>query len=122
MMNIKVDWMGEGVGQQLETDCWGRIVNATEAFLAELKQVLNVRNPPPFLQSSRPGEPPRKRTGWGQAHVIREYERPQLKSRVGVEENASYMAILELSKNRPWFMVTLQRMLPALSKIVTINK
>lgn len=119
MMKVVADFANPGnVLRQLEADAWKRIVLATEAFLAELKLVLNVRNPPPFVNSSKPGEPPRKRTGFGQANVVREYDRAQLRSRVGVRTNAFYMVILEVKRNRPWFMVTLNRMLPKLRSII----
>lgn len=66
---------------------------------------------------SKPGEPPRKRTGWLQRHVLMEFAEAKagnqtlMASRTGVGRNAIYGLYLELGtrrvKPRPWLVATL---------------
>ena len=64
---------------------------------------------------SQPGEPPRKRTSHGQRGIIWEYNGDQRDPavRIGVQQNAIYMAYLELGTRhiqpRPWLLATLHR-------------
>lgn len=118
MMNLKIKWYGDQAIQAIGEDIWTRLVRATEYFLQELKVVLNVRNPPPFTTPSLQGEPPRKRTGWLQSHVVREYDREQYRSRVGLGANAFYGLILETVGKRPWFLVTLRRLMPTIQRLI----
>lgn len=66
---------------------------------------------------SKPGEAPRKRTGWLQRHVLMEFAKNRvgnqelMASRTGVGRNAIYGLYLELgtrnAKARPWLVATL---------------
>lgn len=64
-----------------------------------------------YPNPSKPGEPPRKRTGWGQRHIVWEFDARQVVGRVGVSAAAIYMLFLELGtrfiRPRPWLVATL---------------
>lgn len=51
---------------------------------------------------SRPGQAPRVQTGFGRSGIVHEHDHKELVSRVGVRDNAEYMVILEIKKDRPW--------------------
>lgn len=106
-------WHGDEAIGFIRTAAWEGIVRATEFLNAQILRELNVSNPRPYKTPSRPGEPPRKRTGFGQANVLREYDREQLRSRTGVARNAMYMLFLELGTRhtdpRPWLWATVQK-------------
>ena len=70
-----------------------------------------------YTNPSKPGEPPRKRTGYGQKNILYDFDKPNLSARVGVTRNAHYMAILDLFRNRPWLLSTLRRILPQLKAL-----
>lgn len=68
-----------------------------------------------YDNSSKAGEPPKKRTGHGQSNIVWEFngDTRAPACRVGVKENALYMAYLELGTRRiaprPWLMAMLQQ-------------
>lgn len=72
---------------------------------------------------SKPGEPPRKRTGWGQRHVVWEFDPRTMRGRVGIAKNAIYMLYLELGtrrvKRRPWLVATLKKRLKVLGMLAS---
>lgn len=74
---------------------------------------------------SKPGEAPRKRTGFGQRGIVREIDRPKIMARVGVTANAIYMYYLELGTKhiarRPWLMATLKKKKATMAKLFTAN-
>jgi hypothetical protein len=106
------------------------VARATVAFWEELQRVLNVPNtaiyrrgkPAIYPNPSKPGEPPRKRTGWLANNVTYQFFDGGERSRVGITENALYGLFLEKGtlnlQPRPWLLVTAQRMAPALAAIV----
>lgn len=53
-----------------------------------------------YPNPSKPGEPPRKRTGWLQRNVVYSIDRATLSARVGVTQNARYGAYLEVGTSR----------------------
>jgi hypothetical protein len=118
MINASFEWNDDGE-KQFRKEIWKRILRATISFWTELQNVLNVPNPPPHTNSSKPGDAPAKRTGFGAANVIYETDEKAMQTRVGLLENASYLAMWERGIRgvvRPWFEVTLRRMLPSLKK------
>jgi hypothetical protein len=60
---------------------------------------------------SQPGEPPRKRTGFGQRNIVWSYDPGKMVGRYGVTKNGLYMFFLELGTRRiaarPWMMKAL---------------
>lgn len=79
-----------------------------------------------YPNPSKPGEPPRKRTGWGQRHVVQEFDRNRVAGRVGVAKNAMYMLFLELGtprvKRRPWLVATLMKNQGAIGRLAVSSK
>ncbi len=122
MVTSRLTWNGDDAFKRIREEAWQRILRAAIHFWKELKAVLNVLNPPPHTNSSRPGEPPRKRTGWLQRHVLYEPDKPNLVVTVGLGKNAIYGLWLELGTRRlaprPWFMATLRKLLPTLQSFV----
>lgn len=84
-------------------------------------KVRKVRSVTIYPYPSQPGEPPRKRTGWGQRHVVWEFVNDPSRGpsgRVGIAKNAMYMLYLELGtrrvKRRPWLVATLRKYLQSI--------
>jgi len=72
---------------------------------------------------SKPGEPPRKRTGWLQRSVVYQIDRAGLSATVGVTANARYGAYLELGTARvaarPWLLATLASVREEMVRLAT---
>lgn len=112
MIRANYDWQGDNAKRFVMEACWEGLVAATTYFFNLLQAALNVPNPRPYDQPSRPGEPPRKRTGHGAGHVLPEFDQPNLKTRVGLMPGAKYMLWLEMGTRRmaarPWLLATLR--------------
>ncbi len=129
-----------GLEQALEEAAWQGLQRATVYAQAQLMQALNVPNSGErrkrtrntsagtkgstftvYPYPSRPGEPPRKRTGWLQAHVQYRLDRPTLSSTLGVGQNALYGIFLDLGTRtvaaRPWLLATVNKVLPQLAAL-----
>jgi hypothetical protein len=75
-----------------------------------------------YPNSSKPGEPPRLRTGFGRKNIVINYDPKGRWVRVGITQNAIYMFYLEVGTRRiarrPWLLRTLmehQRTIGALA-------
>jgi hypothetical protein len=121
---VKHTWHGDEVVATLVATSWENLARATVFFWQQCVEALNVPNTGQsvpkrgggsrtiYPNPSKPGEPPRKRTGWGQRNVRYELDKARLKSRVGVGVNAMYMAMHEAGirgVKRPWLLTTLDR-------------
>lgn len=66
-----------------------------------------------YPSPSRPGEPPRLRTGWGRRNILIEINKRGRFVRVGIGINAMYMFWLEIGTRRvarrPWLVATLTK-------------
>jgi len=88
-----------------------RMLRAAKSLQDKLRFVVSRPYPP----ASKPGEPPRRRTGVG---------RDAIRVRVGktievyLDKSGKYMAYLESRMNRPWFMRTLQSHFPKMEAIL----
>jgi hypothetical protein len=106
MISAKLQWRGD---------------EALAFFWQACVQTLNVSNPRPYDTPSKPGEPPRKRTGWLQRNVLYELDEKTLSGRVGITRNARYGLYLELGTRRmaarPWLLATLQKVEKQLNAI-----
>jgi len=64
-----------------------------------------------YPNPSKPGEPPRLRTGWGRRHIVFEFDESKAAGRVGVSKPGLYMFYLEVGtrriSRRPWLLATL---------------
>ena len=80
-----------------------------------------------FLGSSKPDEPPRKRTGTGEGHVGYEMSDDPLRpaARIGVPARVLYMAMHEARINyakaglqqRPWLVVTVKKHMETIKQL-----
>jgi len=96
---------------------------AAAELVSEHQRRIGVMNPRPYLDSSRPGEYPRKRTGFGQANVFYLPASPAEIAEaghvdVGYGENAFYMQALVDNQGRLGIEDTLEEMRPRLEAIV----
>lgn len=121
MMKATLKWHGEEARLKVIATGWQYLVRAVVEYHTLLLKTLAVPNPRPYLTPSRPGEPPRKRTGAGQSGVQYELDEATHSARVGVLKNVVYMLYLELGTRRvaarPWLLATLKRNLAKLSDI-----
>lgn len=73
----------------------------------------NKRSRTIYPNPSKPGEPPRLRTGFGQRHILVEFDKSVPAGRVGIAQNAIYMFYLEVGtrriRRRPWLLATLMK-------------
>ena len=121
MMKTDAQWNGDGkngAAAHIKIASWEAIQRVTVYFWQAVQLALNVSNPRPYLTPSKPGEPPRKRTGWLAANVIYELDERKQEGRVGVTTGAIYGIFLELMMNRPWLLGTLNKVRGQLEAIV----
>jgi hypothetical protein len=113
---MPMQWHGNEVIDFVKEAAWEGIQRATEFLHAALQRELNVSNPRPYKTPSQPGEPPCKRTGFGQRNVLRQYDKENMTARVGVASNAIYMLFLEVGtrfiRPRPWLWATVVKVFP----------
>ncbi len=143
MISARVDWAGEAALEGIVLVTTEAITRATVHLWTAVQAALNVPNTGErrkkasgashgprkgraasytvYPHPSKPGESPRKRTGWLQRNVKYEVSREGV-GRVGVTRNALYGLFLELGtarvRPRPWLLATVSKELPALQAIV----
>lgn len=81
----------------------------------------NKRSRTIYPNPSKPGEPPKLRTGFGQRNIVKEFDAASMEARVGVTANAMYMFYLEVGTRtiarRPWLMATLLKHMNTIGKL-----
>ena len=99
---------------------------ATQHYHSQLKQAVNIPNTgkrgrgkggryskTTYPNPSKPGEPPRKRTGFGQRQIVREIDRQNIVARVGLTVAGLYMFYLDQGtkhvEKRPFIIETLNK-------------
>jgi hypothetical protein len=79
-----------------------------------------------YPNPSKPGEPPRLRTGFGQRNIVVNHNKKELYTRVGVTVNGIYMFYLELGTRhiarRPWLVKTLMDNREVIGKLAASGK
>lgn len=109
--------------QMLKAEMARRLATAAILFVNEHQKRLNKSNPYPHNNPSKPGEYPKKRTGFLQKSVtfqptnLPELERT-LSLKLGYDANAFYGAVLEVRMRRLGLVKTLTDMLPKLARVV----
>lgn len=115
-----------GAIAHVRAESWDRIRRLVIYFWTAVENALNVSNPRPYKTPSKPGEPPRKRTGFLQANVKYELDKQAMAGRVGIAANAKYGVYLEMGTRwmaaRPWLLATLTKILPQLQVIAGQGK
>jgi hypothetical protein len=93
-------------------------------FDNQRSQRVSTPNPPPYKDSSKPGEYPRLRTGEGQRALTRlptEFGEVMrvLRVQVGFVAGKAHLLILEMKRGRLGLQKTLEDLKPILSKLAT---
>ena len=134
MIQSRLTWNGDDCQRQVIEASWEGLVYATNYYLDRLRDALNVSNPGVRMKRkrgkgsytiyptpSKPGEPPRARTGYLKKNVMAEYDESILTTRVGVSVSAIYGLFLELGTKfvaaRPWLLATLEKFLPQIREL-----
>ena len=129
-MAAKLTWNGEKFKKQLEQATSEGLLRAGTFYHARCQQAVsrpntgrsvpvkrrtpggNKRTRTIYPNPSKPGEPPRLRTGFGRSQIVMNHKggkNPHV--RVGVTRNGMYMFWLEIGtrhvKRRPWLLKTL---------------
>ncbi len=107
-------WNGDEFNRQLWNATATGLKRAAILLHTKARLLVDIVNPPPRTTPSKPGEPPRKRTGIGQSNIMWEANDSKLRPavRIGVTVRGLYMAFLELGtarvKARPWLLRALK--------------
>lgn len=107
----------------LQKQLAGNLLRAAITFQTEHKRRLNIANPPPYLDSSVPGEYPRARTGFGRdGTIVQPTDLAQIartmRVKCGYIQNAWYMGYLEVYLRRKGLNQTLQDMRSQIRDII----
>lgn len=120
-VRIKVD---KKFWPQTEDEMAGRMLVAAVFFTSQHQQKLGKSNPSPHTKPSKPGEYPRKRTGflqksvgWSPGNVLA--VKTSKKILIGYDANAFYGPVLEIMRKRLGLLKTFTDLLPQLSAIVS---
>lgn len=117
------EWNGDSVRSNLEAKSAEALLRAAVFFQAQHMHRLNIPNPSPHLNPSKPGEYPKKRTGVLQGSVLFEPTDPgevaRLRTiRVGLANNAFYGNVLALNYDRKGLLDTLEELRPQLQSLL----
>ena len=140
MITTRLEWEGDQRAGEVELITRAMIQRATVFLWTKIVEALNVPNTgvrkkhrskktksgraasyTVYPHPSKPGEAPRKRTGWLQRNLKWEVDEEGV-GRVGVVANAKYGLYLELGtsrmKPRPFLLATLQAHFSAVQALV----
>lgn len=120
-VRIKVD---KKFWPKTEDEMAGRMLVAAVYLASQHQQKLGKSNPAPHNKPSKPGEYPRKRTGflqksvgWSPGNVLA--VKTAKKIQIGYDANAFYGPVLEIMQKRLGLLKTFTDLLPQLSVIVS---
>ena len=141
---LTLQWHGDAFVQQLRQATAAGLRRATHYLHQECRRAVSVPNTGVsvpvkrrtpggnkrtrtiYPRPSLPGEPPRLRTGFGQRHVLMEFDATRPAGRVGVGSNAMYMFYLEVGTRRvarrPWLLATLMKYRATIGKLAATGK
>ena len=126
MIEVKIKDHTQAAVAEVRAASFDVIKRMVVFFWQQVQNALNVSNPRPHTTPSRPGEPPRKRTGFGARNVVYDLDPAAQAGRVGLMRNALYMGFLEIGtrriKPRPWLLATLKKIAPQLRAIAEATK
>jgi len=105
-----LEWKGAEVSKEVQDATMQNLWAAAVFLQNKLREKIARSNPPPYKNSSKEGEPPKKRTGNLQDGIQIKDNPAQLTIEVGLVENADYGVFLEFGTKRlgprPWMRVT----------------
>ena len=120
---MSVQFDGDAAKHQIAEEVAKRLLAAAVFFQTQHRLALNKSNAKPYLNSSRPGEYPRARTGFGRNSVV--YEPTDLagimaeqKVRIGFLEPAWYMEYLAQYRGRLGLQATMERLKGQIAKML----
>jgi HK97 gp10 family phage protein len=117
-MRGTIKWRGRELEHRCRKAALRGIEQATRALWIAFRRTVGRQGPP----RSRPGSPPKKDTGFGQANIYYHVDRNKVKGQVGVGDEAVYMEMLEDGTRniapRPWIRRTFEKMVPTLRRIL----
>lgn len=122
---MSFQWRGDAVFQAISAGAAKGIMAAMLAFETEHRKRVSVPNPPPYKNSSKPGEYMRLRSGAGQKALTHEPASLAELQKTGVgrvgfrKGDGDHMLILELARQRLGLLKTLEDMRPQLAKLAT---
>jgi hypothetical protein len=121
---VTTQWNGDARMAEIRKAAAEGLLAAGVLFMNQVRQRVSVPNPPPYLNSSKPGEYPRLRTGAGQKALTMEPSTPDevVASgfvRVGYVQGDHHLLILELGAKRLGLLRTLDDMRPQLAALAT---
>jgi hypothetical protein len=103
MIEATLTWHGEQILSGIETISWERLLRAAQFLHQQLQETVGIPYPP----ASRPGEPPRRRTGKGQRSIVLVPDKATGTIWVGTTRGAQYM--MSLDTTRPWIEITIRK-------------
>src|SRR5262249_36142996 len=121
MINAKFNFYGDQALATVKAAGWQRVQRCAVFFWQSCVAAVSRANPRPYHDSSKPGEPPKARTGFGRSQIRYELDEPKGTARVGVALPGIYMLHLDQARDpkrrRPWLVATLERVLPTLRSL-----
>jgi len=134
-VSVRITWHGEELKRAVQAASAEGLIRAGTFLHTAARAAVNKSNPRTrsnkqirakggklvrskvkgYFSPSKPGEPPRARTGHGRDGVVFEFNDNRLAPavRVGVRRNAIYMYYLEMGTNvispRPWLVATMMK-------------
>lgn len=121
---MALKWNGDKLLAEMEDKVAQGLLRGAVFFQTTHRNKLNRSNPRPYLNSSKPGEYPRARTGFGRDnHAYQpttiDGVKAEKRVRIGYNRNAFYMLVLEMARGRKGLKATLDAITGQLKKIVT---
>ena len=112
MIQANINWFGDEAEKAVLRAGWEGVRRAAHYFWERLRDVLNKSNPGQQVRGggrgkggksftvypspSKPGEPPRLRSGYLRSNVLEQYDEAAMEAVVGLGANARYGLVLEL--------------------------
>lgn len=109
---MSTSWHGKQNIEEIKIAAARGLIRASHMFQQQMRQRVSIPNPPPHLNSSKPGEYPRLRTGEGQRALMQEEKTFQevlkrLAIKVGFDKGKAHLLALELKAARLGLVRTL---------------
>jgi hypothetical protein len=112
-MSIRIEWHGEELKQAVDEASLEGLTRASVYFHDLCRRAVNRSNPRnrrsgQYDQPSKPGEPPKARTGFGRDNIVwgTNDDPKHPVARVGITANAMYMYWLEIGFTRKSVTIT----------------
>ena len=123
---MSLKWYGPNLNESLNSKIGKGLARCAEYFETQHKLRLNKSNPAPYLDSSKPGEYPRARTGFGRRNHTYDPASPDEMAaegavRLGYLQNAWYMAFLEVYRGRLGLVHTMNTIKAQMARLLNLK-